>query len=216
MRAIRSELNICAIAVLAGALAAVMPASASDDVSESREVKIFTRILIEGAIDLKVEAGKKQRVQVVADADHISRVTTEVDGDTLVIAMDGRNWRNADVFVTITMKTLNGLVVQGAVDAELLNIDSKEFMIEVDGAADIAIAGKCGSADFQINGAGDLNAQDFECKNVSITINGAGDADVYASVSVVASINGVGDIDVYGSPSKVRPRISGIGEFELK
>lgn len=216
MKAIRSKLNVSAIAVLAGALAMVMPATAADEVSESRDLKKFSKILIEGAMDLSVEAGKKQSVQVTTDSRHIDRVTTTVEGDVLVISMTGRSWRNADVSVTISMKTLDGLVVEGAVDAELLNIDSKNFSIEIDGAGDIAIEGKCGSADFQINGAGDLNAQDFKCKNVSIEINGAGDAEVYASASVEASINGVGDIDIYGDPDKVRPRIAGIGEIEVK
>lgn len=212
----RSKLNVSAIALLAGALAIVMPASAADEVTNAREVGIFSRILIEGAIDLSVEAGKKQSVEVTTATSHIDRVTTVVNGDTLVISMTGRRWRNADVSVVISMQTLDGLVVEGAVDAELMNIDSKDFMIEVSGAADISIDGKCGSADFEINGAGDLNAQDFKCKDVKITINGAGDAEVYASASIVATINGVGDIDVYGNPDKVRPSIRGIGDFELK
>lgn len=216
MKAIRSQLNITAIAVLAGALAMIMPASATDDVSESRDVEKFTKILIKGAMDLSVEAGKKQSVQVTSSTSHISRVTTTVERDVLVISMTGRRWRNADVSVIITMQTLNGLVVEGAVDAELLNVNSKNFSIEIDGAADIAIDGKCESADFQINGAGDLNAQDFKCVNVSILINGAGDAEIYASASVKATINGVGDIDIYGDPDKVRPKIAGIGEIEVK
>ncbi|MCH8861414.1 MAG: DUF2807 domain-containing protein [Proteobacteria bacterium] len=216
MKAIRSQLNVTAIAVLAGALAMVMPATAADEVSESRDLKSFSRILVEGAIDLSVEAGKKQSVQVTTDSRHIGHVTTTVEGDVLVISMKGRSWRNADVSVTISMKTLDGLVVEGAVDAELLNIDSRNFSIEIDGAADITITGICGSAEFQINGAGDLNAQDFKCKDVTIEINGAGDAEIFASASVEATINGVGDIDIYGDPDKVRPRIAGIGEIEVK
>lgn len=216
MKYIRSQLNISAIAVFAGALAAIMPATAADDVTQDRDLKAFTRILIEGAIELNVEAGKKQNVEVTTSTSHIDRVTTTVEGDTLVISMTGRRWRNADVAVNISMKTLDGLIVEGAVDAQLENIDSKNFMIEIDGAGDIAIDGKCGSANFQINGAGDLDAQDFKCQNVKVEINGAGDAEVYASASIEASINGVGDIDAYGNPGKVRPRISGIGEFELK
>lgn len=220
MKMTRSQLNLSAIAVLGTALSMALavaePVDAADEVSETRDLKIFSRILIEGALDLSVEAGKKQNIQVTTEPSHMNRVITKVEGDTLVISMEGRRWRNADVLVTITMQTLDGLIVEGAVDAELLNIDSKNFSVEVDGAADIAITGKCGSADFQINGAGDLKAEDFRCKNVSITINGAGDAEVYASVSVVATINGVGDIDVYGNPDKVRPSIRGIGDFELK
>lgn len=216
MNKIRSQLNLSAIAALSAALAMAAPVTASDEVSESRDLKEFTKILVEGAIDLSVEAGKKQSVQVSTEASHIKRVTTEIKGDTLVISMEGRRWRNADVEVTINMKALNGLIVEGAVDAELINIDSKEFMIEIEGAGDIAIDGKCGFAEFQINGAGDLNAQEFECQEVRIEINGAGDAEVYASVSVEATINGVGDIDVYGDPKKVRPRIRGIGDFEVK
>lgn len=216
MKAIRSQLNVTAIAVLAGALAMVMPATAADEVSESRDLKSFSRILVEGAIDLSVEAGKKQSVQVTTDSRHIGRVTTRVEGDVLVISMKGRSWRNVGVSVTISMKTLNGLAVEGAVDAELLNIDSKNFSIKIVGAGDISIEGRCGSADFQINGAGDLNAQGFECRDVSIEINGAGDAEVFASASVEATINGVGDIDVYGNPDRIHPKIAGIGEIEVK
>lgn len=216
MNTTRSKLNVSAIAVLAGALAIVMPATAADEVTNARDVKKFTKILVEGAIDLSVEAGKKQSVDVTTATSHIDRVTTVVEGDTLVISMTGRRWRNADVSVSIAMQTLDGLIVEGAVDAELTNINSKDFMIEISGAADIIIDGECGSADFEINGAGDLSAQDFKCEDVKVVINGAGDAEVYASASVVAAINGVGDIDVYGDPDKVRPRISGIGDFELK
>ena len=58
MNNIRSQLNVSAIAVLAGALAIVMPANAAgDDVTEVRDVKTFSQILVEGAIVCRAQAG---------------------------------------------------------------------------------------------------------------------------------------------------------------
>ena len=60
-----------------------------------------------------------------------------------------------------------------------------------------------------------MDAGELKCKAVKIEINGAGDADVFASESIIAILNGVGDVEVYGNPSVVRPRIRGFGSFEI-
>lgn len=187
-----------------------------DRVTQMRDVGEFSKIRVEGALEIEINVGGRQSLEVSTDADHIDRVETTVRGNMLTISMRGRRWRNANVEISINMAALDQFDIEGAADAYISGVDSETFEITVDGAGDIYLEGKCGSAEFTINGAGDLEAQDFECKAVAIQINGAGDADVYASESIDAEINGVGDIDVYGNPKKVRQKISGLGDIELK
>lgn len=192
------------------------PALARDDVkTETRDVKPFTKVELKGSADIVLEAGKKQSFTISGSEKKLSRVETVVEGDTLIISQKGRNWSGTAIDITIHVKALNSLVVEGAADATLKNINSENFELMIAGAGDVDISGTCGSAEMDIAGAGDINARKFECKSVDININGAGDADVYASENVKAMINGVGDVTVYGNPKTVRPRINGFGSIDV-
>lgn len=205
--------RICVAA--AGFAAAVITPALADDETETRNLAEFDAIVIQGAVDLEIDVGKPQRVEITTDERQLSRIETSVSGGTLTINQEGRRWFE-DVEIRISVAALNRLNIQGAADAEVRNIESDDFRLEIDGAGDITFdGGSCGRAEMVVNGAGDIDAETFECREVRITINGAGDASVYASESVEAYLNGVGDITVYGNPSHVRPRISGLGSFEV-
>lgn len=214
MKNARSKGLAAGLAILMGATMMTTPALADDD-SETRDVAEFSRIVIEGAMDIDVSVGEGQNVEISADRGYLSRVETRVERDTLYISQEGRRWRDADIEVTISVENLSAFIIEGAADVDITGIDSDSFLLEIDGAGDVTLEGTCGDAEYEINGAGDIDAEGFECKIVEITINGAGDADVYASESIRAVLNGVGDITVYGNPSQVRPSIHGLGSFEV-
>ena len=206
---------VTALALLA-ALSLGGQAALAEETTEARDLDTFTRIVIKGAVDISVVAGaKKQSVQITAESRYLARVETEVDGDTLIISQK-RGRHSRDVEIEISMVKLNDFVVDGFADVEISGVESEKFELTINGAGDIDIEGTCGSALFEINGAGDLNASELKCKAVEVKIDGMGDADVFASESIVAFINGVGDVEVYGNPSSVKPRIRGWGSFELK
>lgn len=214
MKINRSKGLAVGLALLMGATMITTPAMAQDT-SETRNVAEFSRIVIEGAMDIDVRVGERQKVEVSTDRGYLGRVETRVDGNTLYISQEGRRWRDIDLEVTISVENLSAFIIEGAADADISGIDSDSFLLEIDGAGDVTLEGTCGDVEIEINGAGDIDAEEFECKTVDITINGAGDADVYASESVRAVLNGVGDITVYGNPSRVRPSIHGLGSFEV-
>lgn len=214
MKIKRSKGLAAGIAILMGATMMISPALAADD-SETRDVAEFSRIVIEGAMDIDVSVGERQNVEVSADHGYLDRVETRVNNDTLYISQEGRRWRDGDIEVTISVENLDAFIIEGAADVDITGIDSDSFLLEIDGAGDVTLQGTCGEVEIEINGAGDIDAEEFECKSVDITINGAGDADVYASESVRAVLNGVGDITVYGNPNRVRPSIHGLGSFEV-
>jgi len=222
-------------ALLAGAGIA-HPATAHDrDMSsEVRDLPVFSKIVVKGSADVNVVAGERQSVEVTTESDYLSRVETEVRGDTLYISQEGRNWRNVDVNLEVRVGNLNGVYVQGSGDFDIANLNSdafeviiqgsgdvvvsgksKSFNLEIDGSGNVMLSGDCGSLDVEIDGSGDVDSRNLKCETVDVFIDGSGDVDVYASRSVVAEMEGSGDLKIYGDPDKIRPKIKGSGSFEV-
>jgi len=213
---IKRSIGAIALAALMGSTMLASTGLAHDgDESETRDVDEFNRVVIEGAMDVTIEAGKSQNVVVSTEDGYLDRVETTVRNGTLYITQEGRRWHNADLEITISVRKLDSIHLEGAADIDATGIDSDDFSLRIDGAGDVTLEGSCGSGTFEINGAGDIDAVELKCKSVDVTINGAGDVDVSASESVEAELNGVGDISVCGNPDRVRPRIHGLGSFEV-
>lgn len=180
---------------------------AGKDIKEDRSLDTFTKIRIKGAIELYLVAGQDQKVTVETAENRMEDVETYVRGDTLIIDMDmndhDRYWRNVDVEVSISMQMLEGVEVMGAVDADIKGVDSDKLEIEIKGAAELEIAGKCGELQLDVKGAGDISARDLKCEDVSVDVKGAGNAEVFATNSVDADVAGVASIEVYGKPKSV-------------
>jgi len=191
-----------------------------EDIKEDRSFDTFTKIRVKGAIELHLVAGKDQKVTIETAENRMKDVETYVRGDTLVIDMSDNNrrnyWHDVEVDVTIDMKTLEGIEVMGAVDADVTGIDSDRLEIEIKGAADLDIEGKCGELDLDVKGAGDISASDLRCESVEVDVKGAGNASVYATSSVEADVAGVASISVYGKPKTVRKHVGGLGSISIR
>jgi len=212
--------KILATALLATSLTGLATAPAfADETAELRVLKAFSKIRIKGAVELNIEIGDKQSVEIITEEDFHTRIETDVRGKTLTIDQDDwddRDWEDVDVVVNLTMTAFDYLQIDGAADVDAVGIKAKEFGLQINGAGDIHLEGTCDEAEYKINGAGDLDAKGLECKVVDVQIRGAGDADVFASEEVDAGIFGVGDITAYGDPSKVNRRIFGMGDFRKR
>lgn len=187
--------------------------------TEERDLSGFTKIEVQGAIELELTAGSDYSVSIEARQDRIGDIITEIDGDTLIIDMeDDRRgwWDNVHVEVVITMPTLEELEVLGAVEGELHDIDSEELTIDVRGAADVEVEGTCGTLTLDVRGAGDIDADRLECSDVVVDVKGAGSASVYASDSIDARVAGVASISIYGDPKQVRKHEGGLSSITIK
>lgn len=196
-------------------------ATYADMASEARDLEEFTKITILGAAELDVTAGKSQEVTVRTEDDFLKEVLTYVKNGTLYIDMREKDrrrrfWDNVDVEVNINVENLEGIEVLGAIDGEFNDIDAENFDIEIKGAADLDIEGKCGTLNLDVKGAGDINAKNFECSSVEVQVKGAGSASVYAKEDIDADVSGVGSISIYGEPAKVRKHVGGIGSISIK
>ncbi len=231
--------TLAGVATLAAFLATTMlvaPGLARDydEVTETRDLSAFNKIVIQGSADVNVEVGRTQNVEVTTESDYLARVKTEVRNNTLYISQKGKRWRNVDVTLEVRVQELNGVTIEGSGDFDITNLDSdsfdiiidgsgdvdlwgksNNFYVEIDGSGDVTLSGGCGALVVDVDGSGDVDAEDLKCKTVDLTLEGSGDIDAWASDSVTVDMEGSGDVTIYGNPGRVRPSMSGSGSFEV-
>ncbi len=219
--------GVLAAAVLATVIASVTAretgvsgrvAPSGTHVSRTLEVRDFDAIHLRGGYDVDLEAGDDYAVEIAGDEAILDALAIAVDDGTLEIGPEkGRRFKNhKSISLKVRLPRLDAFTVDGAVDGRLRHLQSDDFALTVNGAADIRIDGTCTAFAAVTNGAGDIDARDFRCESVSVAVNGAGDVQVYASKSVRAAVNGVGGIDIYGNPPEVRKSRAGIGSIRLR
>jgi len=201
--------------------------------SETRSVSGFTKIDLMAPVDLEVRPGKFGAT-VDVDPEVASHLTTEVQGDTLRISLDGRNLDfHRKQKIHVTMPEFRGVHIQGSGDADIAGFKDSEkvdlhisgsgdvkfagsaggIAVSIEGSGDVVLAqGQAGSLQAQIQGSGNLKAADFKAKNVSVAIEGSGDADIrVAGGALKLSVNGSGDIRWTGDASAVSAATHGSG-----
>ena len=197
----------------------------SGDVIEENIVpedgKEITSVVLEGVAFNAVENGVELKYQ--SDLPEHGFYKIAENGEFKITAKRGTQFRTACFEVTVyseceTVNIAGGIElymdgcskdnltieIQGAVDAEINGVNVSSMNIKVDGAGEFDISGKAENFSAEFNGAGELYAKELICKDVSVTINGAGEAEISCTDSLNTSINGAGSLNYYGSPKVVR------------
>jgi hypothetical protein len=212
--------------VVAASAAVAGPALAAEEI---RTVPAFTAVEFSGFGKMNVTVGQEQSVTLIGSTKVLGRVTTEVEGDTLNVKWHDRNekhswlWRfvmpddrdDDDLTVQITVPRLSKVGVSGAAKVNAKGIDSPSMDFSVTGAAKIRADGHADKLSLTISGAGDADLDHLVVKDAVVSISGAGKATVYPKDNLRAEISGVGSIRYEGEP-KVTSSISGAGSIRAK
>ena len=220
------------VPVLLAACALALPALAGPGDPERLRVH---PIDLMAPVDLEVRPGKFGAT-LQMDPEVAQHLTTEVQGDTLRISLDGRNLDfHKKQRIQVTMPEFQGVHIQGSGDVDIAGFKDQEkveirisgsgdvkfsgsaggLAVSIEGSGDVVLAqGQAGSLHARIQGSGNLKAADFKAKNVSVAIEGSGDADIrVAGGALKLSVNGSGDIRWTGDASAVSAATHGSGSI---
>lgn len=230
-------------AVATAALLSAATAVSADDISEEmRDVDSFKRVSLHGSMDVEVKVGPAQSVKVIADSDIIEYLRTRVRGNELEIELDHdhgnrrlfRNIKKMQIIVTVPEldgASIHGsgdmfvedvksdrfrMAVHGSGDAVVENAAVERLTVDVHGSGDVRIEGSCEDVDIEIHGSGDVRAGKMQCQNAEVTVQGSGDAGVYASKSADVTVQGSGDVSVSGKPGQINSRVQGSGDIHVR
>ena len=162
-------------------------------VSEARDLAGFDGIAVSDGIRvvMTVMPGASHSVEVRYDDNLIEKLTTRVDGTTLVIEFEG----NVNVVgggnraVTVVLPELNS--------------------IDASGGASVMANGQVEAYGINASGGASIAAAQLQAVDVDIDASGGASVRVFASSSVTGDASGGASIKVNGSPPTVRVDMSG-------
>jgi len=214
-------------------------AGSGNVVAETRDIEDFHAIELGYPAQVTVTQGSSVSVEIEADDNFLPGLQTRVRNDTLEIFYKTENGERVNpskaVKITIIVKELDdvridgagdvtvesieadklGISVSGAGDVDLKDITVNKLSVDLSGAGNVVASGDADQFDLTISGLGSFKGQDLHTKSTNIEMSGAGSAVVWVDDELDAQISGTGSIDYYGSPS-VTKQVSGVGSISNK
>ena len=167
---------------------------------ETRTLGAFHALRLAVPADVVVVQGPAPAVVLRGDDNLLALLETRVEGDALVIEMDGSYRSKLGLDLRVTTPRLSSVSISGSGDVRVEGLDGESFGISVAGSGDVTAAGRVDKLDASISGSGDLFLFELQAADASVSIAGSGDVRVSASSSLDVSIAGSGDVKYRGDP----------------
>ncbi|MFE5410142.1 head GIN domain-containing protein [Microbacterium sp. NPDC056569] len=203
--------------------------------SEERDIGDVSQVVLETSGDLVVSEGEPA-LTVHAPEGVLERLTSEVDGETLVLAttpgftMGFGEVRYELTLPSLEMIELNGsgdvdatvsadgtvrLDIDGSGDVDWSGLAADRVEVRLSGSGDVTLAGSAGELSVELEGSGHVDAEELESQDAVVNLSGSGEVDVSASDSLAVDLSGSGRVTYSGDPS-TDVRVSGSGDVERR
>jgi len=176
----------------------------------------FTGLNISGAYDLTFRQAPDFSVTLEIQSNLFNYIETDVRGGVFYLS----STRGFTIIsgntpqLVVYAPDLNKLNFAGAVNADMY-LHVNRLDINVAGAGNVTLTGSAETFNIEIAGASDISAFDFIAANATISVAGAGNADIYATETLDVSIAGVGRVR-YDGDATVTRSVAGLGRVQRR
>lgn len=187
---------------------------------ESRQIAGVSRLMLSMPADVTVIQGTTESVAISADDNILPLIGTRVENGVLVIDGDknkGFSTRKG-IKVRLTVKSLEGVTVNGSGDVSGNELKGDSFEVAVRGSGDVKFQSvQAGKVTIDITGSGDVAINALDSKSVQASIHGSGDIKLPSvrAADVAVSIKGSGDVSAAGTADRVDVEIAGSGDVRM-
>jgi predicted ester cyclase len=205
---------------------------AMDARGERREIADVTAVSVQGIGTLRLTQGDTESLTIEAEPRVLRRIATEVRDGTLFIRPDRSLRTREPIVYHLTVEDLDAIELSGAVEAEANQFATDELRLALSGSSAFAIGdltadaltvtsngngsvslgGSVGTQTVDLSGSGRYLAADLQSEEASLTVSGAGQAEVRVSDRLAVDISGAGSVVYYGNP-EITQSISGAGSL---
>ena len=185
--------------------------------TQSRQVSGFTSVELTGVGELSIDQTGTESLTVSAEDNLLPLLTSEVEGDTLILGKkpNTRIVTTKPITYTLTMKDITGLAVSGSGTINAPKLTTAALRIEISGSGMITTAGNANDQNLEISGSGRYLADGLTSKTTTAGISGSGTANVVASDALDVKISGSGTLTYSGNP-QLTQTMSGSGKLIKK
>jgi len=128
--------------------------------------------------------------------------------------LEGYNRLHGGLKVTVVAPQLPGLVLNGAGDVELNDLQQPALAIDLRGAGSIEGTGTVKTLSVLTKGAGSVDFSELAVEDAKVSTRGVGDVEIAATGKVDVEIAGTGSVSLHRKPRELTSRISGIGSVD--
>lgn len=206
-------------------------------VEKQRALSAFTKLRIDGPVDVKLAQGGSDQAIVTADDNIEPLVETAVENDTLVVRLKrdaGFTTRSAPV-VRITARTLQAIAIHGSGDLAMDSfkgdslaltvvgsgdvhvglVEVKDLNVNLSGSGDVRLAGRADQQSWTVSGSGDVDARALSGRGAKVSLSGSGDLSLGVTEQLDVQLSGSGDLTYAGRP-QLRQSVTGSGEIQRR
>lgn len=181
---------------------------------EDREVSEFENIEIEGIYETFITHGDKTEVTIVANANILDNIHTNVQNKTLAITMDQREYDNISIDILITVPTVKEITKRGVGSTNVKGFfDLDDLEINHFGLASFTMEGSADNLSLNKTGIGNFDAFDLEVESCQVEQTGIGNTRITCTKSLTGELTGIGNIYYKGRPH-VNVDVTGIGNVK--
>jgi hypothetical protein len=189
-------------------------------VEESREVPAFSHVRLEAPGSLTIRQGPASPLSIRADENLIDRLTSVVDGDTLVLGLsEGCFCSTGEIDYRVSSEQIRGLALEGFGAIELRGpVETDALLLELEGSGEVAVTGPLDAAQLtlEIDGFGSIEAAGLRAEEVSLAIDGDGHVELELEDTnrLRSQMGGFGDLVLTGSADLHEITMPGDGEID--
>jgi hypothetical protein len=181
-------------------------------ITDKRQLSTFDKLSINIAADIEYIASHSSRLELTADDNITTAITSTITGNTLSIDTNRSFSTQSRIRIKIYgISALRSLLVDGSSDVNLHEINGNSLTISLGGAGDISAQGKVKKLIINIDGSGSISTKNLQADVVFIAVDGSADVSVTANNKLDVVIDGVSDVTYYGQPASISKTIDGVG-----
>ena len=202
---------------------------------ETRTLSSFNELHVGGSWDVIMEQGTKEEVRLEGKGINLNKVITEVKNNSLHIYMEKGNYKNFELTVYVTYKSLEklnksgsgnlknksdlaapnfALHLSGSGNTTLENLNAENLSLQMSGSGNLTVAGgRVNDLAIHQSGSGNIKSIGLETENCKINKSGSGNVEITVNRSLEVASSGSGNIRYEGNPSINKVKFSGSGEL---
>jgi len=187
-----------------------------------RQVEGFTKIDLRGEGNIELTQGDKFELIIEAEPQLLDRITTELEGNTLVLAIEKGEMRfqtHEPIIYYITMPVVEGIRIAGSGKLEATSLNGQTFLLDLPGSATVNI-GQLDITVLTINmpGSAKIRINGLKAEASTIHIQGSGNLEMpqFEAERLTVNIQGTGNICVQGTCSQQTISMPGVGNYQAR
>lgn len=227
-------IKLVALAPLVLALTACNQHSISGDgkiSTDSRNLGGFTTVAVSGKYQVQIVAGKVPAVQITADENLLSSISTDIQNRVLSIhgPQQVSLKPSQDIVVKVIATNLSGIDTSGNTQVSVERLNGQDLNIDMSGTSTVDVSKVSGdnliavlSGDGQLKVVGQIKnlqitssgnnvieAKNLISQQAQLDLSGTSQASVAAQQTLMIKASGDTKVTYYGNPKKVTQDISG-------